>query len=214
MASYRHDPFFFTLLTVMTSTSVCADVVHGYGTFSVEVITLANINIYTPSSIPLSGPPVDLAVAEIRQRYSSVFQLEHTYLYDKSALTCEDVDMVADNLLAEHYYLRNGSNNTPNMTALIIPGEVNVVLKLIFLNIGEKQKHWTAISVAIWWDFLLCRLFEDHSTSGQTSPRYAKPQVTVSTDVFLCSTACQILLVYIRNPLSIFTEWNLPLIIG
>ena len=116
---------FCTFLTLTVLVPI-VPVILGNSSFTVEVITVGNINVFSLGSIPLIGPAIDLAVGEIRQKYSSVFHLEHTYLYDKSALTCEDVDMVSDNLLAEHYYRRK-SSKTPNMTALIIPGTWNTL---------------------------------------------------------------------------------------
>ena len=116
---------FCTLLTLAVLVPIVPVIVDN-SSFSVEIITVGNINVFSLGSIPLVGPAIDLAVGEILQKYSSVFHLEHTYLFDKSALTCEDVDTVSDNLLAEHYYRRR-SSRTPNMTALIIPGTCNTL---------------------------------------------------------------------------------------
>ena len=125
-----------TILVMTLASAILAAETISANVFRVEVLTVGNINLEVLGAIPLIGPAVDLAVKEIQQAYSSVFNLSHTYLYDRSALTCLDVDTVSDDLLARHFYRREADIN---MTVIITPGCTASILQNARLAQGRTN---------------------------------------------------------------------------
>ncbi|XP_055350900.1 uncharacterized protein LOC129597405 [Paramacrobiotus metropolitanus] len=114
--------------------------------FSVDIVTLGNINLQTLGSLPLSGPAIDLAVEELRTVYKDVFTVSHAYLYDRQAKTCEEVASVADDLVAGFYYRKN---TTSDLTVFISVGctEQEQIARLSYeWNLAVIYGSTTAVS--------------------------------------------------------------------
>ena len=72
-----------------------------------------------------AGPAMDMGVEYLRKHYSEVFQVRHTYIYDRHILRCTyQADLIEDMLLRFFYKDKSSSN----ATAVIFPGTMCVAV--------------------------------------------------------------------------------------
>ena len=89
--------------------------------FLVDIISPVSITMEYLGHLRVTGPAMDLAVEQLRERYGSVFQVRHTYIFNKSATSCDVQAYDMDDMLSKFYY----KDKLPsNLTAVIFPGKL------------------------------------------------------------------------------------------
>ncbi|XP_055340356.1 receptor-type guanylate cyclase gcy-28-like [Paramacrobiotus metropolitanus] len=86
-------------------------------------VNIGSVGFYKniiPGSFPNTGPPIDMALDEVRTLYADTLQINHTFISNWSLLSC-DPELVdtADDLMANFYYR---TREQADLTVFINPG--------------------------------------------------------------------------------------------
>ena len=93
----------------------------GSSDFLVDIISPVSITTEYLGHLRVTGPAMDLAVDQLRERYGRVFQVRHTYIYDKNAMNCDTQADSMDDMLSKFYYKDKPQSN---LTVVIFTGKV------------------------------------------------------------------------------------------
>ncbi|XP_055343424.1 atrial natriuretic peptide receptor 1-like [Paramacrobiotus metropolitanus] len=104
--------------------------------FSVEIISPGIAYVSSLSSLPMTGPAIDIGVEDIQRIYSNYFQVKLTYLYNLSILNCDDAAAGFDYMVSDYYYRKR---RPVNLTLFTYPGCYMEAIAVAKLGAGWNQ---------------------------------------------------------------------------